>query len=93
MVRLADDVRSRGAKAEVSAADAIGVKTRENAREKTGEKILRLMQENPNVSADELAVAIGITRKGVEWHISRMKKLGFIERVGADKGGYWKVIK
>ncbi len=72
---------------------ATGEKTGEIAREKTGEKILRLMAVRPTISADELAVSIGITRKGVEWHISRMKKLGRLRRLGADKGGRWEVVK
>lgn len=70
-----------------------GEKAREKAREKTSEKILRLVRENPQVSADELADALGITRKGVEWQIGRMKKQGLLKRVGPDRGGHWEVPK
>jgi ATP-dependent DNA helicase RecG len=65
----------------------------DTTREKTREKILRLIREEPHVSADDLARRLGITRKGVEWHINRMKKDGLLKRVGADRGGHWEVLK
>jgi len=30
---------------------------------------------------------------GVFWNIKQLKEKGLIERVGADKGGYWKIIE
>ena len=66
--------------------------TREKPREKTREKILRLVKWNPQISTDELAGVLGLSRKGVEWQIKRMKLQGVLKRVGADKGGYWEVI-
>jgi len=40
-----------------------------------------LVREEPQVSTDELARRLGITRKGVEWHINRLKKDGLLKRV------------
>lgn len=65
--------------------------TGEKTREKTRDKILRLMRRNPAVSTDDLAQAIGITRKGVEWQIQKLKSEGLVNRVGPDKGGHWEV--
>ena len=68
-------------------------KTGEKVREKTREKILRLIRENPEITTSELAEKSGVTPKGVEWNIGKLKKEGFIKRVGPDKGGHWEVIK
>ncbi|MDR1342691.1 MAG: putative DNA binding domain-containing protein [Prevotellaceae bacterium] len=59
--------------------------------EKTVEKILALLQNNPYITQEELVKLTGLTRRGVEWNISQLKAKGLTERVGPDKGGYWKV--
>jgi len=43
-------------------------------------------------SASELASIIGISQRKIEKNISQLKAKGLIERVGADRGGYW-IIK
>ncbi|MCF0164609.1 MAG: winged helix-turn-helix transcriptional regulator, partial [Bacteroidales bacterium] len=54
--------------------------------------IIRLIESNPQISTEELAIQLGITRDGVNWHIRQMKAKGLLERVGPDKGGYWRII-
>ena len=63
----------------------------EKTREKTREKILRLIKENSLITISEIAEKIGVTSKGVEWSIGKMKIEGLIKRVGSDKGGHWAV--
>ncbi|MDR1022920.1 MAG: putative DNA binding domain-containing protein [Prevotellaceae bacterium] len=58
--------------------------------EKTVEKILELLQNNPYTTQEELVKSTGLTRRGVEWNISQLKANGLLERIGPDKGGYWK---
>jgi len=70
-----------------------GEKTREKVREKTREKILRFIRQNPEITTSELAEKSGVTPKGVEWNIGKLKRGGFIKRVGPDKGGHWEVHK
>lgn len=41
----------------------------------------------------ELAIATGISENGVKWNLNQLKAKGILERIGADKGGYWKVVK
>jgi ATP-dependent DNA helicase RecG len=65
--------------------------SREKTVEKTVEKILKLLQDNPNMTQEELIKLTGLTRRGIEWNISQLKAKGLLERVGPDKGGYWKV--
>jgi ATP-dependent DNA helicase RecG len=67
--------------------------TREKTREKTREIILELIAKNPQITTAQLADAIGITPKGVEWQISRLKKDGLLKRIGPAKGGRWDIIK
>ena len=59
---------------------------------KTTEKIYDIIKENPYISTKDISETIGnITADGVRYHINKLKKLGVLERVGADKGGYWKI--
>ena len=63
-----------------------------NKKEKSREKIIRLLGENPNMTTTTLADAIGISPKGVERHLANLKRDGVIVRVGPDKGGHWQVV-
>ncbi len=58
---------------------------------KSREKIIALLAENGKLSAAALSERIGITAKAVEKHLARLKSDDIIERVGPDKGGFWKV--
>jgi ATP-dependent DNA helicase RecG len=35
----------------------------------------------------------GISENGVKYHLEKLKASGRIRRLGADKGGYWEVLK
>jgi ATP-dependent DNA helicase RecG len=57
--------------------------------EETKEKILRLINEKPSITTNEIEIATGLSRSGVEYNIWELKKEGIIERYGSDKGGHW----
>ncbi|MCS5707953.1 winged helix-turn-helix transcriptional regulator [Candidatus Berkiella cookevillensis] len=59
--------------------------------EKTEEVILHLLRENPKMTIKELSDAIGIASRNIEMQLSKLKKSKKIERIGPDKGDYWKV--
>ena len=61
-------------------------------KQKSREKILQLLKVHPVYSAKKLADAIGITEKGVEKQLAKLKAEGLIRRDGPDKGGSWIVI-
>ena len=65
--------------------------TREETREKTREKILNLIRENSKITMQEMAKEIGISEKGIEWNIDKLKEEGVIERKGPKRGGYWEI--
>lgn len=58
---------------------------------KSREKIIALLSQNGKLSATALAKEIGITAKGVEKQLAKLKAANIIERIGPAKGGYWKV--
>ena len=61
---------------------------------KTTQKILDLIDKNPSITRKELSKEIGnITPDGVKYHLDQLKKQGLLKRIGAAKGGHWKVIK
>ena len=68
-----------------------GVKTREKNKEKTGEKIRHFISLYPQITIKELAYKTGLSIKGVEWQIQKLKKAGYLKRIGPAKGGYWKI--
>ena len=55
--------------------------------------ILKLMEDQPNISLSELSEIIGISRRAVINNTNKLKAKGLIEREGPDKGGYWKITK
>jgi Fic family protein len=59
--------------------------------ETTSDKIIALLRENPRHSARSLADVIGISAKGVEKQLAKLKTSGRITRVGSAKGGHWQV--
>lgn len=50
------------------------------------------MQEEPKVTLDELASIIGVSRDTIKEHIARLKRDQVVERVGGNRGGFWKVL-
>ena len=62
-------------------------------KQKSREKILQLLKAHPVYSAKKLADAIGITEKGVEKQLAKLKAEGLIRRDGPDKGGSWIVLE
>ncbi|MDA3780783.1 MAG: winged helix-turn-helix transcriptional regulator [Bacteroidales bacterium] len=62
--------------------------------QKTTQKILDVLRENPQAGRKEIAEIIGdITEDGIKYHLEKLKAIGIIKRVGPAKGGYWEIIK
>ena len=64
----------------------------EKSREKSREKIIKIIRDNPTVTQLELSNMLRISTKAIEKHIKNLRKDGIIRRVGPDKGGHWEVI-
>jgi len=59
---------------------------------KTVGEILKLIEVNPKITRDELAKKTGLSVRGIEWNLKKMKDQNIIRRIGPDKGGYWEII-
>lgn len=55
--------------------------------------ILYHLQQNPNANYNELAENTKYSVATIKRHIQKLKKLGFLERIGSDKTGHWKIIE
>lgn len=64
----------------------------EKSTEKTKEKILSAIREDPNITITKLAEMFGISQRPVEKHIKHLREQGRIRRVGSDRSGHWEVI-
>ncbi len=55
-------------------------------------RILSLLRRNPSASRREIAATLGTSRSTVRYRLDRLREAGKVERVGADKGGHWRVL-
>ena len=67
-------------------------RTVEETVEETVDLILNAMKINPKITSRELQDRTGLTRRGVEYQISNLKREQKIIRVGSTKAGEWKVL-
>jgi ATP-dependent DNA helicase RecG len=58
---------------------------------KNQQLILDNIAEHSHITSKELAARIGISAEKIRVNLSKLKEKGIIERIGADKGGYWKI--
>ena len=54
-------------------------------------RLLRLLMDNPNMKAEELAKELGVSLRTVKSIIAALKKDGQLARVGGKKYGHWEV--
>lgn len=65
----------------------------ENVVENKYEQILNYIGTNNHITAEQIAKIMKVTERTVQRYLEKLKEKGFIERIGPDKGGYWKVLK
>jgi ATP-dependent DNA helicase RecG len=51
--------------------------------------IVKLIENNPQITLDALADSLRVSRKTIQRHIGRLKDDGLLRRVGSDKAGGW----
>ena len=61
--------------------------------QKTSQKIIDLVKEDPYISTSRMADIIGIDRRNIARNIKKLQDLGIVRRVGPDKGGFWEIIE
>lgn len=68
-----------------------GESDHDNTNCSTSDKIIQLLSENPTYSAKKLSESLGISVKGIEKQLAKLKTQGRISRIGSAKGGSWKI--
>ena len=61
--------------------------------EKTVEKILAYLRANPTATQRDVAAAVGLSSRGVEWNLRNLKADGLLRREGSDRKGTWVVVE
>ena len=56
------------------------------------EKILDAIRVNPGITQQKLVEITGLTRRGVEWNMQKLKVENVIRRVGGKKHGHWEIL-
>ena len=59
--------------------------------QKSSQKLLTLLLKDSQITTQEIANELGISRRAVAKQITNLRKKGLISRIGPDKGGYWQV--
>ena len=55
-------------------------------------QICALMRNNSSITVLAIASQLGLSRFSIARKIKYLKECGVIERVGPDKGGFWRVL-
>lgn len=59
---------------------------------KASRQIYKLISQNPQISAVQMAESIGLSTRQIQKYLKRLQELGKIARVGGRKMGEWKII-
>ena len=61
--------------------------------QKSSQKIIEMIRKNPELTTQQMADILGISRRAVAKNIASLQEKGIIRRVGADKGGHWEIVE
>ena len=62
-------------------------------RQKNIEKVLGLIGSDPQITAPQIAMVLGLSTRGVEKNLRALKEAGIIKRVGSPTyGGSWEIV-
>ncbi len=60
---------------------------------KVERQILELILNDPTLSAEKITIEIDKTKRTAERYLKSLQEKGYIERIGSDRKGCWKIIK
>lgn len=81
-------------KAEYLTSSKTSKETSNKTRSRTSrEKIIAFIKANNAITAKALALSLGISEKGVRYHLEILKKEEIIQRIGHAKNSRWEVLK
>ena len=56
-------------------------------------EVYQILREEPTIRQIDLANRLDLTEQYIRKLIKKLKEHGWIERIGAKKNGYWKIIE
>ena len=65
----------------------IAVKKRERI-----EKLLEIINENPSVASDLIAIQLGVSRSTAERYLAELRRMEIVKREGSNKNGKWLIL-
>lgn len=65
--------------------------SRDTVNDTVTDSILRLMKEQPNITAKEISIKMNCSESKVKRYIKKLKDNGIIVRIGSDKTGHWHI--
>ncbi len=57
------------------------------------QEVLGMIEEEPKVSAATVALELQVSERMARNYFAQLKELGYIERRGSNKSGFWKILK
>lgn len=64
-----------------------------NDLNETQNKVLQLIKENNRITQKEMMDSLNVARATITRTISYLKENGYIDRIGSDRDGYWRLLK
>lgn len=71
--------------------DKVPNKVPDKVPNKSEIEVLRILLRSPRLTRNELGEKTGLTESGIKKILSKMRAEGWIERIGSNKSGSWKV--
>ena len=69
------------------------VKSVDKSVDKTSEDVFNILKINPRITLDQVAKEIGLSVRGVEQAVKRLRIAKRIKKVGGKKLGHWEVTQ
>ena len=66
--------------------------TNQTTTQKSDQKIIMAIKENPKITRAELQNITGLSESGVKKILRQLQQKGLLSRIGPDKGGHWEII-
>ncbi|HAE39668.1 MAG TPA: hypothetical protein DCG57_13700 [Candidatus Riflebacteria bacterium] len=57
----------------------------------TAQRIVELIEENPEITRKEMAAILDITLDGIRYHLQKLKTAGKIHHTGPARAGQWQI--
>ena len=85
-------LESSGTQLESSGTSSGTYVTSSGTRQKTSEKIIELINADPQITAPKIAMELDISTRGVEQNLRQLREAGILRRIGSPTfGGYWEI--